>query len=137
MAQPPQTRTVRNKGQAQMRMQGMPGPNRQVREMCSPQQFREVALSTSLILRQHNWPRGPMYKASAYRAGDCRLESCRCNYCVNLQQHGLTYIICQSSCGMMCASVRNPTGVVFTSPWLLAHPEWRSASHTTSSASRP
>jgi hypothetical protein len=25
-------------------MQGMPGPNRQVREMCSPQQFREVAL---------------------------------------------------------------------------------------------
>jgi hypothetical protein len=27
-----------------MRMQGMPGPNRQVREMCSPQQCREVAL---------------------------------------------------------------------------------------------
>ena len=27
-----------------MRMQGMSGPNRQVREMCSPQQFREVAL---------------------------------------------------------------------------------------------
>ena len=24
-----------------------------------------------------NWPRGPMDKASAYGAGDCRLESCR------------------------------------------------------------
>ena len=24
-----------------------------------------------------HWPRGPMDKASAYRAGDCRLESCR------------------------------------------------------------
>jgi hypothetical protein len=44
MAQPPQTRTVRKKGQAPMRMQGMPGPNRQVREMCSPQQCCEVAL---------------------------------------------------------------------------------------------
>ena len=24
-----------------------------------------------------NWPRGPMDKASAYGAGDCRFESCR------------------------------------------------------------
>ena len=86
MAQPPQTRTVRRKGQAQLRMQGMPGPNRQVREMCSPQQLRDVALSTSLLLRQHNWPRGPMDEASAYGAGDCRLESGRGNYCVDMQQ---------------------------------------------------
>ena len=27
--------------------------------------------------RSHNWPRGPMDKASAYGAGDCRFESCR------------------------------------------------------------
>ena len=44
MAQSPQTRTVSKKGQPPMRMQSMSGPNRQVREMCSPQQFREVAL---------------------------------------------------------------------------------------------
>ena len=44
MAQSPQTRTVSKKGQPPMRMQGMSGPNRQVREMCSPQQFGEVAL---------------------------------------------------------------------------------------------
>ena len=44
MAQSPQTRTVSKKGQPPMRMQGMSGPNRQVREMCSPTQFREVAL---------------------------------------------------------------------------------------------
>ena len=28
-----------------------------------------------------NWPRGPMDKASAYGAGDCRFESCR-GHCV-------------------------------------------------------
>jgi hypothetical protein len=44
MAQPSQTRTVSKKGQPPMRMQSMSVPNRQVREMCSPQQFREVAL---------------------------------------------------------------------------------------------
>ena len=27
--------------------------------------------------RVHHWPRGPMDKASAYGAGDCRFESCR------------------------------------------------------------
>ena len=27
-----------------------------------------------------NWPRGPMDKASAYGAGDCRFESCRGHY---------------------------------------------------------
>ena len=27
--------------------------------------------------QDHHWPRGPMDKASAYGAGDCRLESCR------------------------------------------------------------
>ena len=30
--------------------------------------------------RSHNWPRGPMDKASAYGAGDCRFESCRGHY---------------------------------------------------------
>ena len=33
--------------------------------------------SSRLLLHQHNWPRGPMDKASAYGAGDCRFESCR------------------------------------------------------------
>ena len=28
-----------------------------------------------------NWPRGPMNKASAYGAGDCRFESCR-GHCI-------------------------------------------------------
>lgn len=27
--------------------------------------------------KNHIWPRGPMDKASAYGAGDCRFESCR------------------------------------------------------------
>ena len=29
------------------------------------------------FLKLHRWPRGPMDKASAYRAGDCRFESYR------------------------------------------------------------
>ena len=29
------------------------------------------------VFCSHNWPRGPMDKASAYGAGDCRFESCR------------------------------------------------------------
>ena len=33
-----------------------------------------VDLQTVIIV---NWPRGPMDKASAYGAGDCRFESCR------------------------------------------------------------
>ena len=33
---------------------------------------RSVAAET-----QSTWPRGPMDKASAYGAGDCRFESCR------------------------------------------------------------
>ena len=61
----------------------------------------------SLLLCQHNWARGPMDKASAYGAGDCRFESCRAHFCVHMQQHGLTSIIHQSSCGMMFASVRH------------------------------
>ena len=48
-----------------------------------------------------------MDKASAYGAGDCRFESCRGHFCVNMQQHGLTSITHQSSCGMMFASVRH------------------------------
>ena len=61
----------------------------------------------SLLSPQHNWPRGPMDKASAYGAGDCSFESCRDYFCMNTQQHGLTSIIHQSSCGMMFASVRH------------------------------
>ena len=33
------------------------------------------------ILGSINWPRGPMDKASAYGAGDCRFESCRGHIC--------------------------------------------------------
>ena len=61
----------------------------------------------SLLLPQYIWPRGPMDKASAYGAGDGRFESCRGHFCLNMQQHGLTSIIRQSSCGMMFASVRH------------------------------
>ena len=31
----------------------------------------------STSTRELRWPRGPMDEASAYGAGDCRLESCR------------------------------------------------------------
>ena len=31
-----------------------------------------------------NWPRGPMDKASAYGAGDCRFESCR-GHCYSMR----------------------------------------------------
>ena len=34
---------------------------------------------------QH-WPRGPMDKASAYGAGDCRFESCRGHYLLSARQ---------------------------------------------------
>ena len=61
----------------------------------------------SLLLTQYSWPRGPMDKASAYGAGDFRVQSCRGHLCVNMQQHCLTSIIHQSSCGMMFASVRH------------------------------
>ena len=33
-----------------------------------------------MIDKVANWPRGPMDKASAYGAGDCRFESCRGHY---------------------------------------------------------
>ena len=34
-----------------------------------------------------SWPRGPMDKASAYGAGDCRLESCRGRYASGVLTH--------------------------------------------------
>ena len=37
--------------------------------------------------RSSTWPRGPMDKASAYGAGDCRFESCRGHYCMIVSGH--------------------------------------------------
>ena len=34
------------------------------------------------------WPRGPMDKASAYGAGDCRFESCRGHLLIHVQDCG-------------------------------------------------
>ena len=41
---------------------------------------RDMVLAAHVKQRMHHadiWPRGPMDKASAYGAGDCRFESCR------------------------------------------------------------
>ena len=35
-----------------------------------------------------NWPRGPMDKASAYGAGDCRFESCRGHFAFGKESNG-------------------------------------------------
>ena len=35
-----------------------------------------------------NWPRGPMDKASAYGAGDCRFESCRGHFLMTERPQG-------------------------------------------------
>ena len=45
--------------------------------MHKPRQGHAVASHTS-----STWPRGPMDKASAYGAGDCRFESCRGHSCM-------------------------------------------------------
>ena len=34
------------------------------------------------------WTRGPMDKASAYGAGDCRFESCRVHFLIAFGMHG-------------------------------------------------
>ena len=43
-----------------------------------------ICITLILSLCKLSWPRGPMDKASAYGAGDCRFESCRGHF---VQQH--------------------------------------------------
>ena len=38
-------------------------------------------ITEGTLAKMFNWPRGPMDKASAYGAGDCRFESCRGHLC--------------------------------------------------------
>ena len=64
---------------------------------------------------QIHWPRGPMDKASAYGAGDCRFESCRgqCLFCApeasntsraeGLQQLPSTHAMCVFVSVCVCA----------------------------------
>ena len=52
---------------------------------------RCVALLRNAWCHVLNWPRGPMDKASAYGAGDCRFESCRGHFTLRAHycEHGV------------------------------------------------
>ena len=61
---------------------------RQVANGLTPKRICSIHKQLTIV----NWPRGPMDKASAYGAGDCRFESCRGHFvallpCVFLGRH--------------------------------------------------
>ena len=60
-------------------------PRRQFPWPWPPAWYSELSVNTVCSLAKHSWPRGPMDKASAYGAGDCRFESCR-GHCALLQR---------------------------------------------------
>ncbi len=67
-----------------------PSPNLhrlQKRIISSSSLPRPAACRLSLLFR--TWPRGPMDKASAYGAGDCRFESCRGHFLSSSPSHWL------------------------------------------------
>ena len=72
--QPQSIDATQKTGQALLRGGGMRGGDCLKHRFNSPvdKTRRSVAAAT-----QSTWPRGPMDKASAYGAGDCRFESCR------------------------------------------------------------
>ena len=70
--------------------------------------FIEFCMSDFTDARFQNtiqWPRGPMDKASAYGAGDCRFESCR-GHCV-LHVHECDCVIRRCTCAMLtCTALK-------------------------------
>ena len=55
----------------------------------------------------NHWPRGPMDKASAYGAGDCRFESCRGHFGLPMRcwARRCYYCAISQNCKMQCSSI--------------------------------
>ena len=80
------------------------------------------------VQKRIHWPRGPMDKASAYGAGDCRFESCRGHMAriagqlkFPIASPGAQWLMCdlclakinESKFTVCCESIQNPRAFAF------------------------
>ena len=89
----------------------VPFPASSCAQRCFAQELAGNGTLTYFVvttLHLSHWPRGPMDKASAYGAGDCRFESCRAHFSTSPTTPSISGLVVEYIVGIDVTRVRFP-----------------------------